>query len=73
MQPDLKVVQAMDLQSMEMLVLSQCRMADGVPSSGEGVFGMRRAAAIAGVKTVVAPLWKNQRRRGAETNGPFLS
>jgi CHAT domain-containing protein len=41
-----------------MLVLSQCRMADGVPSSGEGVFGMRRAAAIAGVKTSVAPLWK---------------
>ncbi len=51
-------LQALDLQSMEMLVLSQCRMADGVPSSGEGVFGMRRAAAIAGVKTFVAPLWK---------------
>ena len=51
-------LQALDLQSMEMLVLSQCRMADGVPSSGKGVFGMRRAAAIAGVKTFVAPLWK---------------
>jgi CHAT domain-containing protein len=41
-----------------MLVLSQCRMADGIPSSGNGVFGMRRAAAIAGVKTSVAPLWR---------------
>ena len=51
-------LQTLDLQSTEMLVLSQCRMADGVPSSGEGVFGMRRAAAIAGVKTFVAPLWK---------------
>jgi CHAT domain-containing protein/tetratricopeptide (TPR) repeat protein len=51
-------LQALDLQGTEMLVLSQCRMADGVPSSGEGVFGMRRAAAIAGVKTSVAPLWK---------------
>jgi CHAT domain-containing protein len=40
-----------------MLVLSQCRMADGVPSSGNGVYGMRRAAAIAGVRTFVAPLW----------------
>ncbi len=40
-----------------MLVLSQCRMADGVPSSSDGVYGMRRAAAIAGVKTFVAPLW----------------
>jgi CHAT domain-containing protein len=32
-------------------------MADGVPSSSDGVYGMRRAAAIAGVKTFVAPLW----------------
>jgi CHAT domain-containing protein/Tfp pilus assembly protein PilF len=47
----------LDLHSSEMLVLSQCRMADGVPSSGDGVYGMRRAAAIAGVKTFVAPLW----------------
>jgi len=38
-------------------VLSQCRMAGGVASSGEGVYGMRRAAAIAGVRTFVAPLW----------------
>lgn len=51
-------LQTLDLQGSEMLILSQCRMADGVPSSGEGVFGMRRAAAIAGVKTFVAPLWK---------------
>jgi CHAT domain-containing protein len=51
-------LQTVDLQGSEMLVLSQCRMADGVPSSGEGVFGMRRAAVIAGVKTFVAPLWK---------------
>ncbi len=51
-------LQSLDLQGTEMLVLSQCRMADGVPSSGEGVFGMRRAAAIAGVRASVAPLWK---------------
>lgn len=51
-------LQTVDLQGSEMLVLSQCRMADGVPSTGEGVFGMRRAAAIAGVKTFVAPVWK---------------
>jgi CHAT domain-containing protein len=51
-------LQSLDLQGSEMLVLSQCRMADGMPSTGNGVFGMRRAAAIAGVKTFVAPLWK---------------
>jgi CHAT domain-containing protein/tetratricopeptide (TPR) repeat protein len=47
----------LDLGGSQMLVLSQCRMADGVPSSGNGVYGMRRAAGIAGVKTFVAPLW----------------
>jgi CHAT domain-containing protein len=51
-------LQSLDLQGTQMLVLSQCRMADGMPSSGEGVFGMRRAATIAGVRTFVAPLWK---------------
>ena len=51
-------LQSLDLQGTQMLVLSQCRMADGVPASGEGVYGMRRAAAIAGVRTFVAPLWK---------------
>jgi CHAT domain-containing protein/Tfp pilus assembly protein PilF len=50
-------LESLDLQGSEMLVLSQCRMAAGVPSSSDGVYGMRRAAAIAGVKTFVAPLW----------------
>lgn len=50
-------IESLDLKGSEMLVLSQCRMADGVPSSSDGVYGMRRAAAIAGVKTFVAPLW----------------
>lgn len=50
-------MQALDLQGSEMLVLSQCRMADGAPSTGDGVYGMRRAAFIAGVRTFVAPLW----------------
>ncbi len=50
-------LETLDFHGTEMLVLSQCRMADGVPSSGDGVYGMRRAAAIAGVKTFVAPLW----------------
>jgi CHAT domain-containing protein len=50
-------LEALDFAGSEMLVLSQCRMADGVPSSGNGVYGMRRAAAIAGVQTFVAPLW----------------
>jgi CHAT domain-containing protein len=50
-------LQNVDLQGTEMAVLSQCRMAAGLPSVGESVYGMRRAAAIAGVRTFVAPLW----------------
>jgi tetratricopeptide (TPR) repeat protein len=50
-------LQALDLRGSQMLVLSQCRMADGLPSSAEGVHGMRQAAAIAGVQTFIAPLW----------------
>jgi CHAT domain-containing protein len=38
-------------------VLSQCQMASGLHSMGEGVYGMRRAADIAGAHTFVAPLW----------------
>lgn len=50
-------LQNMDLRGTEMLVLSQCQMASGAPSVGEGVYGMRRAALIAGARTFVAPLW----------------
>ena len=50
-------LQNVDLRGTEMLVLSQCQMANGAASVGEGVYGMRRAAAIAGARTFVAPLW----------------
>jgi CHAT domain-containing protein len=60
--PDDGMLTALELENMnlrgtEMLVLSQCQMASGMASVGEGVYGMRRAAAIAGVQTFVAPLW----------------
>lgn len=51
-------LRSLNLSSTAMLVLSQCRMADGVPTSGDGVYGMRRAASLAGARTFVAPLWK---------------
>jgi CHAT domain-containing protein/tetratricopeptide (TPR) repeat protein len=51
-----------DLRGTEMLVLSQCQMASGLASSGEGVYGMRRAGQVAGVRTFVAPLWNVEDR-----------
>lgn len=50
-------LQALDLHGTALLVLSQCQMAGGAASTGDGVYGMRRAAAIAGARTFVAPLW----------------
>ena len=50
-------LESMNLRGTEMLVLSQCQMASGLTSVGEGVYGMRRAAVIAGVHTFIAPLW----------------
>jgi len=55
-------LQNVDLRGTEMLVLSQCQMANGVASVGEGVYGMRRAAAIAGARSFVAPLWNIEDR-----------
>jgi CHAT domain-containing protein len=55
-------LQNVDLRGTEMLVLSQCQMANGVASIGEGVYGMRRAAAIAGARSFVAPLWNVEDR-----------
>jgi CHAT domain-containing protein/tetratricopeptide (TPR) repeat protein len=55
-------LQNMHLGGTEMLVLSQCQMASGLPSVGEGVYGMRRAAAIAGIHSFVAPLWNVEDR-----------
>lgn len=51
-------LQNVDLSGTSLLVLSQCRMADGVPTSSDGVYGMRRAAALAGARSLIAPLWK---------------
>ncbi len=50
-------LQDVDLRGTALLVLSQCQMASGLHSMGEGVYGMRRAADIAGAHTFVAPLW----------------
>jgi CHAT domain-containing protein/tetratricopeptide (TPR) repeat protein len=55
-------LQNVDLRGTEMLVLSQCQMANGAAAVGEGVYGMRRAAAIAGARTFVAPLWNVEDR-----------
>ena len=50
-------VTALNLEGVEWAVLSACDTGLGDVKAGEGVFGLRRAFQIAGVRTVIMSLW----------------
>lgn len=50
-------IAACDLRGCSWVVLSACEAASGDARSGEALLGLRRAFAVAGARTVIAPLW----------------
>ncbi|NJL11361.1 MAG: CHAT domain-containing protein [Calothrix sp. SM1_7_51] len=50
-------IATLDLRANEITVLSACDTARGDIKIGEGVFGLRRAFAVAGAKTLIMSLW----------------
>ncbi len=51
-------VATLDLTGVEWAVLSACDTGVGAIKAGEGVFGLRRAFQVAGVRTVIMSLWR---------------
>jgi CHAT domain-containing protein len=66
-----EAIASLDLDRLELAVLSACDTGLGEVAGGEGVFGLQRAFHLAGARNVVASLWKVEDEATAALMGLF--